>query len=91
MRKSLLFCGIMFSSVFTYAQLNTVKKTDNNGYVYEIVENDPSNTRIYTLKNGLKIYLAQLKIMRSLRLNALSNYCFVYKYISCIFAEHNLN
>lgn len=61
MKKSLLFCGIMFSSVFTYAQLNTVKKTDNNGYVYEIVENDPSNTRVYTLKNGLKIYLAQLK------------------------------
>ena len=26
-----------------------------------MVENDPSNTRIYTLKNGLKIYLAQLK------------------------------
>ena len=51
----------MFTSVLTYAQLKTVKKTDNTGYNYEIVENDPSNTRIYTLKNGLKIYLAQLK------------------------------
>ncbi len=61
MRKSFLFCGILFSSVLTYAQLNTVKKTDNKGYTYEVVENDPSNTRIYTLKNGLKIYLAQLK------------------------------
>ena len=61
MRKSFLFCGIMFTSVLTYAQLKTVKKTDNKGYNYEIVENDPSNTRIYTLKNGLKIYLAQLK------------------------------
>ena len=55
MRKSFLFCGIMFTSVLTYAQLKTVKKTDNKGYTYEMVENDPSNTRIYTLKNGLKI------------------------------------
>ena len=61
MRKSLLICGIFFGSVFTHAQLKTVKKTDNKGYTYEMVENDPSNTRIYTLKNGLKIYLAQLK------------------------------
>lgn len=61
MRKSILICGIILGSVFTHAQLKTVKKTDNKGYIYEIVENDPSNTRIYTLKNGLKIYLAQLK------------------------------
>jgi len=61
MRKSIFLCGILFNSVLTYAQLQTVKKTDNKGYTYEIVENDPSNTRIYTLKNGLKIYLAQLK------------------------------
>ena len=61
MRKSILICGIIFGSVFTHAQLKTVKKTDNKGYTYEMVENDPSNTRIYTLKNGLKIYLAQLK------------------------------
>ena len=61
MKKSFLLCGIMFGSVLTYAQLKTVKKTDNKGYNYEMVENDPSNTRIYTLKNGLKIYLAQLK------------------------------
>ena len=31
---------------------------DANGYSYEYVENDPSGTRIYTLDNGLKIYLA---------------------------------
>lgn len=61
MRKSILVCGILFNSVLTFAQLKTVKKTDNKGYTYEMVENDPSNTRIYTLKNGLKIYLAQLK------------------------------
>ena len=61
MKKSLLVCGIMFSSVLSYAQFKTVKKTDNKGYAYEMVENDPSKTRIYTLDNGLKIYLAQIK------------------------------
>ncbi|MDR2358427.1 MAG: insulinase family protein [Prevotellaceae bacterium] len=28
-----------------------------NGYHYETVPNDPTNTRIYTLDNGLKVYL----------------------------------
>ena len=30
---------------------------DSNGYTYEYVENDPMNVRIYTLDNGLKVYL----------------------------------
>ncbi|TWP31290.1 insulinase family protein [Apibacter muscae] len=38
---------------------NTEIKTDINGYKYETVIQDPSQTRIYTLKNGLKVYLAQ--------------------------------
>lgn len=33
--------------------------TDSNGYSYETVTNDENNVRIYTLKNGLKVYLAQ--------------------------------
>lgn len=32
---------------------------DINGYTYETVSNDENNVRIYTLKNGLKVYLAQ--------------------------------
>lgn len=32
---------------------------DNNGFVFETVTNDENNVRIYTLKNGLKVYLAQ--------------------------------
>ncbi len=32
-------------------------KTDSNGYAYETVTNDPMNARIYTLANGLKVYL----------------------------------
>ena len=31
---------------------------DINGYEYEYVEGDPVNARIYTLDNGMKIYLA---------------------------------
>jgi len=46
-------CG--FSQKVTH-QTKTAK--DANGYSYEYVENDPSGTRIYTLDNGLKIYLA---------------------------------
>ena len=32
--------------------------TDSNGYTYTTVEGDPSQTRIYTLENGLKVYLS---------------------------------
>ncbi len=37
------------------------KTGDANGYTYEYVTNDPLNVRIYTLKNGLKVYLSQYK------------------------------
>ncbi|WP_430809409.1 MULTISPECIES: M16 family metallopeptidase [unclassified Carboxylicivirga] len=37
----------------------TQQKTDKNGYHYETVTNDPYNARIYTLDNGLKIYLTR--------------------------------
>jgi zinc protease len=34
------------------------KDTDQRGFIFEYVENDPYGLRIYTLKNGLKIYLS---------------------------------
>lgn len=37
----------------------TIKHTDKNGYAYSTVTNDENNVRIYTLKNGLVVYLAQ--------------------------------
>ncbi len=37
----------------------TVKTAESNGYSYEYVTNDPLKVRIYTLKNGLKVYLSQ--------------------------------
>jgi zinc protease len=33
------------------------KETDDNGYEYEIVTHDPFGLRVYTLDNGLKVYL----------------------------------
>ena len=33
--------------------------TDANGYTYQTIENDPNGVRIYELKNGLKVFLAQ--------------------------------
>ena len=32
--------------------------TDTNGYSYEYVTNDPAQGRIYTLENGLKVFLS---------------------------------
>jgi zinc protease len=37
----------------------TKSNTDANGYSYETVENDPTGLRLYTLENGLKVYLSQ--------------------------------
>lgn len=39
---------------------DTVKEVSSE-YTYESVPNDPMNTRIYTLENGLKVYLTQFK------------------------------
>ncbi|MBT1704714.1 M16 family metallopeptidase [Chryseosolibacter indicus] len=36
-----------------------VKQGESNGYSYEYVTNDPLKVRIYTLKNGLKVYLSK--------------------------------
>lgn len=39
----------------TYAQLSTA---EDGEYTYEFAENDPLKTRIYTLDNGLKVYMS---------------------------------
>ncbi|WP_158209684.1 insulinase family protein [Myroides phaeus] len=60
MKKRYLLFGFIFSmSASLQAQYKTVTKKDANGFTYEYVENDPSKARVYTLGNGLKVYLAQ--------------------------------
>jgi predicted Zn-dependent peptidase len=40
-------------------EYRTLQGKDANGYVYEEVVNDPYKARIYTLNNGLKVYLSK--------------------------------
>ena len=56
-----LCLGVMISCKQSDATLITKSGTDKNGFKYEYVQNDPSKTRIYTLDNGLKVYLSVYK------------------------------
>jgi predicted Zn-dependent peptidase len=60
MIKTILSCFLFLSITAANAQaFATETKKDANGYSYEIVKNDKTGVRVYTLKNGLKVYLAQ--------------------------------
>jgi predicted Zn-dependent peptidase len=54
------------------------QQKDAKGYTYETVENDPTGLRLYTLDNGLKVYLSQNsdepKIQTYIAVRAGSNY-----------------
>ncbi|MBP7497634.1 MAG: insulinase family protein [Bacteroidales bacterium] len=54
----LSFSLVLFLQSYSQKKYETKKSTDINGFTYEYVENDPIQARIYTLKNGLKIYLS---------------------------------
>ncbi|MCL7754049.1 M16 family metallopeptidase [Polaribacter sp. Z022] len=53
-------------------------QNDSNGLTFETVENDPTGLRLYTLDNGLKVYLSQNsdepKIQTYIAVRAGSNY-----------------
>lgn len=46
----------------TKKQFQSKTETDAKGYQYEYVDNDPMNLRIYTLENGLKVYLSKNEV-----------------------------
>src|SRR5690606_20835233 len=56
----------------------TETKTDANDFSYESVTNDPTGLRLYTLDNGLKVYLSQNndepKVQTFIGVRAGSNY-----------------
>jgi predicted Zn-dependent peptidase len=62
MKNLIVLVLLMLSSTFANAQkkLKPITKADapNSVYTYESSPNDPTSTRIYTLKNGLKVYLS---------------------------------
>lgn len=55
---SFLFFGLFLFLLSSGVHGQTKRGKDGN-YVYEYVENDPLKARIYTLDNGLKVYLSQ--------------------------------
>ena len=55
---TLIICFFAINSIFAQAKHETIIAKDKNGESYESVTNDPFNTRIYTLENGLKVYLS---------------------------------
>lgn len=54
----ILFFAVVALFSCSTESYKTVLREDANGYQYEEVTNDPSKTRVYTLGNGLKIYLS---------------------------------
>ena len=57
---------------------STDQNKDQNGFQYETVNNDPTGLRLYTLENGLKVYLSknndEPKIQTYVAVRAGSNY-----------------
>jgi zinc protease len=58
-KKSVLFFILFVLFAFSCKKGTVKQLTDKNGYAYEQVDNDPLDTRIYTLDNGLKVYLSK--------------------------------
>ena len=59
MKKILISISLLFMMNAMAQKFETKNQTDSQGYSYETVVNDKSGVRIYTLKNGLKVYLAK--------------------------------
>lgn len=57
----ILLIVVLFTACSEHPQHTTKTATDSNGYTYEYVTNDPIEARIYTLDNGLKVYLTDNK------------------------------
>jgi len=61
-RKYLLVLVLIFQSFcFLFAQKYETKSFTEDGYSYQTVVGDPTETRIYKLKNGLSVYLSVYK------------------------------
>ncbi|WP_298506520.1 M16 family metallopeptidase [uncultured Maribacter sp.] len=64
--KKVLFSSILSLLFLLSCKTNTEKEgyisssiKDANGFTYETVKNDPTGLRLYTLENGLKVYLGK--------------------------------
>lgn len=59
MKKLFISISLLFMMNAMAQKFETQTNTDKQGYTYETVKNDQSGVRVYTLKNGLKVYLAK--------------------------------
>ncbi|NBG67209.1 M16 family metallopeptidase [Acidiluteibacter ferrifornacis] len=58
-RNYFLLFAVSFGITITTSCGDSAEKTSSSqNPAYETIENDPTNTRIYTLDNGLKVYLS---------------------------------
>lgn len=80
LKNSLLLGGLLLFVACSTSEdhYETKSHSDKNGFKYETVENDPTGLRLYTLENGLKVYLSQNKdepkIQTYIAVKAGSNY-----------------
>ncbi|MDR2879298.1 MAG: insulinase family protein, partial [Fusobacteriales bacterium] len=58
----MLFGLILNIFLFSLLRADVELKTDKNGYTYETVKENENLGRLYTLPNGLKVYMAQNKL-----------------------------
>lgn len=54
-----VFACTLFSCKQTNDGVEAATQKDANGFSYEMVSNDPTGLRLYTLDNGLKVYLSK--------------------------------
>lgn len=76
-QKFILLLCLSLLVACTGKNLKLTENKDKNGYSYQSVTNDPSGMRLYTLKNGLKVYLGvnkdEPRIMTMIAVRAGSN------------------
>lgn len=58
-KSALSIAGFVLLLISCNENKYETKTATSDGYTYEYVTNDPLKVRIYTLKNGLKVYLSQ--------------------------------
>ena len=64
MKRNFIATALLFSLFIwscTSPEKYQTKTGEEDGYSYEYVTNDPMKTRVYTLENGLKVYLSDYK------------------------------
>ena len=59
---ALVLLVVVFASCGTKSAYKVKTAVDSNGYTYEYVTNDPTQSRIYTLDNGLTVYLSKNEV-----------------------------